>query len=227
MECNSSIYCVSWLYGQFEKFWIKCPCCEEKDVIVEEEKVMKEDGKSVIKKIKNTIKVCSNMLVKEFSMNVLKNRNNLYLFLEFYDNIKSKMKSEKSNKKKEYCTYIQNIFDLYGSMYDDDENRLIKKYQSQLENFNKIFENDRELSELKTYCSNLNLKIKKNMEKKNMESLSQDKDETFRPLTLNISSYIEKAPTEMVHENNCDMICLYLYKFIYVEYNCYVVYKLY
>ncbi|SBS82498.1 PIR Superfamily Protein [Plasmodium ovale curtisi] len=211
MECKSNIYCTSWLYTHFENFWRNSSCCEEEEKIIKEQKVEKvkekvkekiedkveeiEIVKSEIKTVERRIKVCKNRLFKEFNINVINNRNELYRFLECFNNIKSTLQDTAPQKKKLYCKYIQEIFDLYDSMTEEDEKSAYKKYENVLTPFKNNFQHNNEYSGLKAVCKNLGLSEKEHFDKKKLEHLSQDNDKLFRPLTLRFYENVEEPPT--------------------------------
>ncbi|SBT55162.1 PIR Superfamily Protein [Plasmodium ovale wallikeri] len=177
VECKSNNYCASCLYSIFDLFWKSSKCCDE----IEE----------------NDNKGCNRKFVKEYNVNVLKNRIELYQFLEFYDNIKHKLKNGDTSKKKLFCKYINDIFSIYRSMSHEDEKLMFKKYEKELKLFNDTFNNGNELSELERECDNLNLSKKFHIEKTIEESLSQDSDVIFRPVTDNFYEHANSAPKEM------------------------------
>lgn len=233
MECKSNIYCTSWLYTHFENFWRNSSCCEEEEKIITEQKVEKvkekvkekiedkvkeiEIVKGEIKTVERRIKVCKNRLFKEFNINVINNRNELYRFSECFNNIKNTLKDTTPQKKKLYCKYIQEIFDLYDSMTEEDEKSAFKKYENVLTLFKNNFQHNNEYSGLKAVCKNLGLSEKEHFEKKKLEHLSQDDDKLFRPLTLRFYENVEEPPTsDMVLKKLVKYHILYYYINLYM-----------
>ncbi|SBT83319.1 PIR protein [Plasmodium ovale] len=208
MECKSDIYCSSWLYSQFDDFWRESLCCEKKVISVKEDKVVKEkkkeniDGeeveteKGVIKTTERKITVCNKQFVKEYNTNFLNSRNELYRFSECYNNIKSTLDKVVHDKKKIYCKYIQDIFDLYRSMIEEEEMRMFKKYEDELKLLKNIFQSNSELSDLEVVCKNPDLSKKLHFEKKNSEHLSQENEKLFRPLNVKFYENVEDTPTD-------------------------------
>ncbi|SBT57164.1 PIR Superfamily Protein [Plasmodium ovale wallikeri] len=192
VECDSDIYCTSWLYSKFEKSWEDISCCEEK--VCEEE----GDNKELCEKKKlNGRKMCNNNFVKVFNADKIKNRNKLYQFLECYNNIKNILEGTDNGKKKPFCNYIQDIFHLYSKMNYEDKKSEFKKYSKELLLFYNTFKDGDQLSALKRKCSNINIPKIENIESSNLLSPSQNSDEIFRPLMANIVDYIKRTPENM------------------------------
>ncbi|SBS94455.1 PIR Superfamily Protein [Plasmodium ovale curtisi] len=192
IECNSDIFCTSWLYSKFEKSWENISCCEEN--VCEGE----GDNKELCEKKKsNGRKMCNNNFVKVFNADKIKNKNKLHQFLECYNNIKNILEGIDNDKKKSFCNYIQDMFHLYSKMNYEDKKSEFKKYSKELLLFYNTFKNDDQLSELKRKCSNLNLPKIENIESSNLLSSSQNSDEIFRPLIANIIDYIKRTPENM------------------------------
>ncbi|SBT02667.1 PIR Superfamily Protein [Plasmodium ovale curtisi] len=70
-ECKYNFHCMNWLYEKLEIFWKSSSCCG-----------IKEDGS------------CTTKFEKEFDMKVLKNKKELYRFVEYYKNISKNLKEE-------------------------------------------------------------------------------------------------------------------------------------
>ncbi|SBT83876.1 PIR protein [Plasmodium ovale] len=168
-ECDSNNFCISWLYKHFEKFWDSIYCGK------------KENNECDIK------------FEKAFKKDVLKNKKELYNFLEYYINIKNMLK-DSVRERDLYCKYIQYIFNLYYFMVDEDEKRGHKKYTNELKLFEKSFQGDSDLSELKDACDNRNLLTKSQMQEKKLRLLLQTNVETLMPEKVNLSNYLESAP---------------------------------
>lgn len=187
-ECKSDRFCISWLYSNFEKFWNDILLC---------------------KKVENN--GCNRKFVKEFDIEVLKIKKQLYDFLESLNDIKNIFKGQVPQKNL-FCNYVNNIFDIYHLIHDEDGKHKLNKYTNELKLFEEKFQGNNMLSELKKECNNLDLSKKLYIEKINVEPLSEDADKNFRPLTVNISEYTEKAPTFMVHKKKISEIT-YLHLF--------------
>ncbi|SBT73038.1 PIR protein [Plasmodium ovale] len=168
-KCDSNNFCISWLYKHFEIFWDSIYCGK------------KENNECDIK------------FEKAFKKDVLKNKKELYNFLEYYINIKNMLK-DSVRERDLYCKYVQYIFNLYYFMVDEDEKRGHKKYTNELKLFEKSFQGDSDLSELKDACDNRNLLTKSQMQEKKLRLLLQTNVETLMPEKVNLSNYVESAP---------------------------------
>ncbi|SBT58531.1 PIR Superfamily Protein [Plasmodium ovale wallikeri] len=93
---------------------------------------------------------CYGKLYNGFTREYFKNKKKLYDFLEYYFSIKDKMDNVSSQNRKEYCDYIEIIFQLYKEMV---YNNISYVYSEDINNFKKIFlSNNRELSFLSHKC---------------------------------------------------------------------------
>ncbi|SBT73431.1 PIR protein [Plasmodium ovale] len=170
--CKSDRFCISWLYSNFDVFWKELSFCTKKE----------NNG-------------CNKNFVRAFD-NVLKNKLELYNFLEYYSIIRDKMKGENSEKDL-YCTYVEYIFDIYHSMMNEDYKREFQNYANELKLFQELFHGNSHLLELKVTCDSPNLSRKLNIEKEKKELLSQENNKIFRPVIVDISKYVKSTPDKM------------------------------
>ncbi|GAB69685.1 hypothetical protein PCYB_004340 [Plasmodium cynomolgi strain B] len=54
--------------------------------------------------------ICTNYFVKISDMEKIKNKKELYNFLEIYESIKKTLNNNNKGKKEKYCGYIKNLF---------------------------------------------------------------------------------------------------------------------
>ncbi|KMZ79445.1 hypothetical protein PVIIG_04121, partial [Plasmodium vivax India VII] len=102
-------YFTHWLYG-----------------IIRKSKITDSEIYNLYEKMKDILKdVCNYENTKEsdvirymriYDRNVLKDKRELYDFLEYYNNIKKALTNEKPINKDEYCKYIEYMFNLYQKM---------------------------------------------------------------------------------------------------------------
>ncbi|SBT74307.1 PIR protein [Plasmodium ovale] len=96
--------------------------------------------------------------VKVYDKDVIKNKKELYEFLEYYKYLRLNLENEDSYKE-QYCKYVKYIFDLYNEM-DQDYNSKCSGFYGEMTSFKKKFQNgDGELNFLKSKCP----KISKNI----------------------------------------------------------------
>ncbi|SCO65764.1 Plasmodium vivax Vir protein, putative [Plasmodium vivax] len=102
--------------------------------------------------------------VKAYDKNVIKNKKELYEFLDYYNLIKSKLNSGTKNRD-QYCNYIKYIFGVYTEMYNQCNSKGLKIYYKELTLFDDIFKKkNEELQFVEKNCPNrcLNLVFKAN-----------------------------------------------------------------
>ncbi|SBT54992.1 PIR Superfamily Protein [Plasmodium ovale wallikeri] len=164
--CKSDIYCISWLYSKFEKFWEDSTC-----------KSRKNDE-------------CNKKFIKEFDMNSLKSKRELCLFLEHYDKNENILNGAESKRKKIYCMYVKYMFDLYHFM---DDEAVHSKYDMELEHFKKFFGNSDRITKLKRACGYPNLSVTSNRKEYNRNFSSELSIERFTPKTTDLTKSREEA----------------------------------
>ncbi|SBT84089.1 PIR protein, partial [Plasmodium ovale] len=165
-ECNSNVYCMGWLYGKFQKFWEDSTCNK------------KENDE------------CNKKFVKEFDVEVLKNKRELCRFLEYYNKNENIFKASDHKKKEKYCEYVNYMFKLYHFM---DYEIVHNKYDKELKHFKKIFGNSDKISELKTACGYPNLSVTSHRKQHNRNLSSEYSVDRFTPKTFDLSESREKA----------------------------------
>ncbi|KMZ81974.1 hypothetical protein PVIIG_03780 [Plasmodium vivax India VII] len=102
--------------------------------------------------------------VKAYDKNVIKNKKELYEFLDYYNLIKSKLNSG-TKSRDQYCNYIKYIFGVYTEMYNQYNSKGLKIYYKELTLFDDIFKKkNEELQFVEKNCTNrcLNLVFKAN-----------------------------------------------------------------
>ncbi|SBT58098.1 PIR Superfamily Protein [Plasmodium ovale wallikeri] len=91
-----------------------------------------------------------------FNSEQLENKIKLFHFLEYYGNMRDKLKEDNNNNKKDYCYYIQSMFELYKTML---YNNVSHVYSEELRFFRKIFWGNNEITFLKKKCPNMCLDL--------------------------------------------------------------------
>ncbi|SBT83273.1 PIR protein [Plasmodium ovale] len=173
-ECKYNFPCMNWFYEKFETLWKRSSCCEKK-----------------------SSEECKKKFVKEYDMKVLKNKKELYRFLEYYVNIKSTLKEEKSKKENIFCTYVQYMLDLYYVLVEEVRKYKFTKYENDLKYFQSIFVNLDDLTTLKKECKYENLSEVLPAEEENTKLPKQVNFERFIPEKSYLSEKGEKAPEEI------------------------------
>ncbi|SBT74314.1 PIR protein [Plasmodium ovale] len=172
-ECKSNVHCMIWLYKKFQNFWESNYCCE-----------------------KNEENKCKKTFVIEFDTKVLKNKRELYEFLEFYNNIENILNHEETKNKDTYCKYVKHMFDLYHSMNDMDK-YVHEKYKKELELFQQSFQSPYRILKLKKVCNYPNLSAESQRGKNNAKLPSEATFERFIPGDDYLSKNGDSAPEEM------------------------------
>ncbi|SBT55826.1 PIR Superfamily Protein [Plasmodium ovale wallikeri] len=167
-ECEFNTHCTIWLYNVFWKFWENSSCCEKDE--------------------------CKKMFVVEFDMKALKNKKELYEFLEHYNNIEKTLKEGNFEINVTYCKYAKYMFDLYRLM--DNEN-VHKIYEKELQHFQNTFNDNYKLSKLKEVCNDQSLSVKLKIEENERNLLLHDQFDRFIPHSSDFSSYVIQTPTVM------------------------------
>ncbi|SBT33393.1 PIR Superfamily Protein [Plasmodium ovale wallikeri] len=175
-ECKYNTHRIIWLYNMFKKFWDDTDCSKKKeDCLVDD---------------------CKEKLLVEFDAKVLKNKKELYLFVEHYNNIENTLKNEKDEKKGTYCKYAKYIFDLYSFMVNEDKELAHNKYEKELKHFQYSFSDENKLNTLKTACKYQNFSVKSQSDVNNSSS-SIEKFERFIPDVDYLSTHGDKIPEKM------------------------------
>ncbi|SBT83194.1 PIR protein [Plasmodium ovale] len=173
-ECKYNFHCMNWLYAKLEIFWKSSSCCG-----------IKEDGS------------CTKKFEKEFDMKVLKNKKELYRFVEYYKNISKNLKEEITKKEKTFCTYVKLMFDLYHFLFEQFNKYKLKKYENVLKYFKSNFDNPIDLNNLKKECKYENLSITSPTEEEDSELPEQVNFKRFIPQSLYLSEKGENTPDGM------------------------------
>ncbi|KMZ89800.1 hypothetical protein PVMG_06295 [Plasmodium vivax Mauritania I] len=110
--------------------------------------------KAVIKDKDKDIHICKSKYIKTFNLDVLKNKRDLYDFLEYYDHIKDISPQIYKQNNEEYCKYIRYILNLYRNLEEEyKERELPHIYEEELSLFRNKFSKDNELSSIKSKCN--------------------------------------------------------------------------
>ncbi|GAW79597.1 variable surface protein [Plasmodium gonderi] len=142
------------------------------------------DIQRVIKKDKFN-HICFNILnnefyrkyVKAYDRKVIKNKKELYEFLEYYNLIKKRLEGRTSNQE-HYCNYVKHIFDVYEEMYDGYISKGLEIYYKEILLFQEIFkEKNKDLQFVEKNCPNRCLNLVFNKNNKSVCSLSMKKHE--------------------------------------------------
>ncbi|KMZ88716.1 hypothetical protein PVBG_05572 [Plasmodium vivax Brazil I] len=183
--CNSNNFCISWFYVLLKKILDESECC----------------NKAVVKDKDKDIHICKSKYIKTFNLDVLKNKRDLYDFLEYYDNIKRKSAQIFKQNKKEYCDYINYIFTLYHKLEEEVGQRgLPLIYEKELNIFRKKFSEDNELSSIKSRC-NINdsiIESIRSMDSANLSARSHEKIVKRRNISPDYGIYDPKKSTDIV-----------------------------
>ncbi|SBT82965.1 PIR protein [Plasmodium ovale] len=141
--CN---YLNYWLYDKLKNI-DATPCDIEIFYFLWHQYVM--DNKDIINK-------CNNEKSYGFSKKELGNKKKLFDFLEYYNEIKEKLKEDNNKNKKSYCYYIRSIFELYKYMVHNNSSQ---EYTEELRLFRKSFLGNKELHLLKNECPGLGFRV--------------------------------------------------------------------
>lgn len=163
----------------FSEFWKKCNCCEKKHD-------SNDDN-------------CKETFVIEFDKNVLKNKKELYEFMENYNYIKNSISEQNSERNETYCKYVKYMFELYHLILKKDNEHVHKKYVKELKNVQTIFNDEDLLSKLRSGCKYADLYGTSQREEEKSKSSSQDYAERSIPNAEDLSTLIENALEEMVN----------------------------
>ncbi|SBS94872.1 PIR Superfamily Protein [Plasmodium ovale curtisi] len=176
-ECKYNTHCIIWLYNMFSEFWKKCNCCEKKHD-------SNDDN-------------CKETFVIEFDKNVLKNKKELYEFMENYNYIKNSISEQNSERNETYCKYVKYMFELYHLIFKKDNEHVHKKYVKELKNVQTIFNDEDLLSKLRSDCKYADLYGTSQREEEKSKSSPQDYAERSMPNEEDLSTLIENALEEM------------------------------
>ncbi|EDL43210.1 hypothetical protein, conserved [Plasmodium vivax] len=183
-------YMVYWLYGKIidnkfnnsDIYWLysnvlkllksKCP----------------KDRKSNIKKL--------------YNINILKNKKELYDFLEFYDTIEGIVKQKEYAHIKDYCEYIKYIFNLFNNIHQDYNSIQSGYYDEEIKKFEEKFKNvEDKLSILSKSCSGDYLYSVFNKVNKTFQHLEQEKPKTNDKITFPSFNIIKEKIKNCFNKN--------------------------
>ncbi|SBT56078.1 PIR Superfamily Protein [Plasmodium ovale wallikeri] len=95
---------------------------------------------------------CYNDKYYGFNTEELRNKKKVFDFLVYYESIKNKLKEPKNESKKDYCSYIKHIFELYKFMEWKNDSH---SYKEELILFKNKFSSNNELYSLEENCPNM------------------------------------------------------------------------
>ncbi|KNA02603.1 hypothetical protein PVNG_05147 [Plasmodium vivax North Korean] len=145
-KCND--YFIYWLYEKIKK----------SDLSVDEFKNLYKVLKNAWN-IKIFNKTCNIKHKYVVDKNVIKNKKELYDFLEYYEYIKY-MIDKRQHSPTEYCKYIWYAFEIYNKMHSDFNSYYSGYYDKEIEKFKKVFANvKQELGYLENKCVENNLDL--------------------------------------------------------------------
>ncbi|VUZ95530.1 PIR protein [Plasmodium vivax] len=127
MKCESDYYCFNWIYSMFYEFFVKASCY----------KYEMFDSQEIFSRV--------------FNADTIKNKKDLYDFLNHYSDIKELLKKPTQNKT-QYCKYIKYMFDIYQNMKEERRSKLTKVYNNEIAHFEKIIKD--EVNYLNDMCKN-------------------------------------------------------------------------
>ncbi|SCO68384.1 VIR protein [Plasmodium vivax] len=203
-------YFTHWLYG-----------------IIRKSKITDSEIYNLYEKMKDILKdVCNYENTKEsdvirymriYDRNVLKDKRELYDFLEYYNNIKKVLSYEKPINKDEYCRYIKYIFNLYQKMAMNNYKEL---YNMETDYFKEIFEKaDEELNFLENKCFGEYLYLIFDKEKRVLRDLKEEKKEQ---LVGKKTETCDSSETDSVENSPYDK---HEYKDVLKDFSSYTVYE--
>ncbi|SBT83261.1 PIR protein [Plasmodium ovale] len=167
---------IIWLYNMFEEFWKNSTCCQKKE---------------------SANINCDKPYEIEFDIKALKSKKGLYLLLDYYNNNKNVLKGESSEEKNSFCNYVKYMFNLYHHMDNEVNTHVHKKYGKELTLFQSKFQNEENLSELRTGCNYPNLSSTSQRAETNSKLSLDTKFERFIPSKDYLSGNRDNAPEGM------------------------------
>ncbi|CAI7718605.1 PIR protein [Plasmodium vivax] len=162
---------------------------------------------------RNVLKLLESKCSKDINFNIkkvydiktLKNKKELYDFLESYDTIEGIVKQKESAHKEAYCEYIKYIFDLFNNIHQDYNSIQSGYYDEEIKKFEGKFKNEEnKLSILSNNCPGGILSSVINRVKETFRNFEQEKLKTNDKITFKSFDIIKKKNT--LKESN-------LYKF--------------
>ncbi|SBT56954.1 PIR Superfamily Protein [Plasmodium ovale wallikeri] len=168
-ECKYNNHCVIWLYNTFKKFWENSDCYKKKQDCVDNN--------------------CIEKFVIEFDEKVLKNKKELYGFLEVYNDIENNLNEENMEKKEIYCEYVKYIFDLYHLIYKEDIDNVHKKYYKELQLFQSAYKSSDKLNILRSICNYPNLSQKLEIAENDRNLPLRENFDRYVPHSSKLSNY--------------------------------------
>ncbi|VUZ93891.1 PIR protein [Plasmodium vivax] len=177
-------YMVYWLYGKIidNKF-------NNSDIYWLYSNVLKLLETKCHKDIKSNIK-------KVYNIKILKNKKELYDFLEFYDTIEGIVKQKEYAHIKDYCEYIKYIFNLFNNIHQDYNSIQSGYYDEEIKKFEEKFKNvEDKLSILSKSCSGDYLYSVFNKVNKTFQHLEQEKPKTNDKITFPSFNIIKEKET--------------------------------
>ncbi|SBS99368.1 PIR Superfamily Protein [Plasmodium ovale curtisi] len=144
-------------------------------------------------------KTCLNKNYYGFNIQQLENKTKLFHFLEYYGNIRDKLKEDNNNYKKDYCYYIQSMFELYKAMV---YNNISNAYSEELWLFKKMFWGNNEVLFLEKKCPNMCLDLVFNVKYKTLCPLDEKPSILDEKIDLNICEIEQVSNVNQSFEEN-------------------------
>ncbi|GAW84537.1 variable surface protein [Plasmodium gonderi] len=136
--------------------------------------------------------LCKNKIKIITSKDELKKKKVLYDFLEYYDSIKGVLSNNKEVKEL-VCTYVSYVLSLYNKLEEDRKSGFLHRYNNELEQFRKIFNDEYILSLLNENCNISESFIRTLKSAKNLKSLHGNYGE-HNAIRNKLSDYVEYKP---------------------------------
>ncbi|SBT00692.1 PIR Superfamily Protein [Plasmodium ovale curtisi] len=133
-------------------------------------------------------KTCHHTSYYGFNKEQLGNKKKLFHFLEYFDKIKDKMKDVDNKNQKDYCDYIQSMFELYKAMVN---NNASNEYTEELSLFKKKFWSNNEVPFLEKKCPHMCLNLVFDEKYKTLCPLDEKPSVTDEKADLNICEIAE------------------------------------
>ncbi|CAI7722540.1 PIR protein [Plasmodium vivax] len=180
--CNSNNFCISWFYVLLKKILDESECCKQEEA---------EDKNKHI---------CEDKFINTFNSDVLKNKRDLYDFLEYHDHTEDIFSRIYKQNNEEYCEYIKYILKLYHKLEDEYKERgLSHIYEKELNLFRNKFSKNQAISSIKSKC-NINdsiIESKRSFDNTSSFSGNQKKGVARRTISPEYELYDPRTSTDI------------------------------
>ncbi|GAW82040.1 variable surface protein [Plasmodium gonderi] len=203
-KCNANE--INQLYNNVKDYW-KCGKSDKNCVNIDKKcvnidyKCVNTDKKcvNIDNKCVNTDEICVESDIKCFrkfwhikEKNVLKNKKELYDFLQYYKTIKILVNKNSSVHKEKYCNYINYIFLLYEKIHKDYNALHSGYYDEEIERFKNIFKDvDKEFAFLQSQCSKNKVELVLDNDNKKVRAIREDLTTKITEESLKLFQNIE------------------------------------